>query len=124
MAKRILIVDDYVDGLEMWELCLRLHGYDVQTTTDGKQALRMAAADHPDLIVLDLELPGASGTEVARQLRADVDTESIPLIASTGTARSSDIESAKRSGFDAILIKPYEPTRLVEEIDRLLALRT
>jgi CheY-like chemotaxis protein len=82
-SKRILLVDDYPDALEIWGLYLRSVGYDVATAADGLEAVERAHALLPDIIVLDLELPGITGFEAAVRLRQAPDTQHIPLIAAT-----------------------------------------
>jgi len=116
---RILLVDDYSDALEMWALCLRQCGYDVLTAADGLQAVEVASAEKPDLVVLDLDLPGISGLEVARRLRAFQPTAKIPLIAATGYSHVRQLESAAQD-FAAVLVKPCETALLVKEIERVL----
>ena len=74
----------------------------------------------PDLIVLDLELPGLTGFEVAQRLRATPATSAIPLIAATGYSHARQLDMARQSGFDAVVVKPCDPDMLVEEIKRLL----
>ena len=118
--KRILLVDDYPDALEIWGLYLRLLGYDVDTADDGLKAVEQAHRRLPDLIVLDLELPGISGFEAARQLRQSADTAAIPLIAATGYSHVKQLDHARDCGFDSIVVKPCEPAALVAEIERLL----
>ena len=118
---RILVVDDYPDALEIWGLYLRAHGYDVETASDGLEAVDKAQTQHPDVIVLDLELPGISGFEAAVRLRQSPDTALIPLIAATGYSHVRQLNQAKASGFDSIMIKPCDPAALVAEIERLLA---
>lgn len=120
-TKRILLVDDYPDALEIWSLYLEALGYQVETADDGLKAVEQAHRSNPDLIVLDLELPGISGFEAAEQLRQAPDTHDIPLIAATGYSHVRQLEQARASGFDAILVKPCEPAALVAEIERLLA---
>jgi CheY-like chemotaxis protein len=117
---RILLVDDYPDTLEIWGLYLRSFDYSVLTATDGLTAVELAHAEHPDLIVLDLELPGISGSEAAVRLRTDPSTAHIPLIAATGYSHRAQLDHARRSGFDSIMIKPCEPSALDREIQRLL----
>jgi CheY-like chemotaxis protein len=117
---RILLVDDYFDALEMWALCLRQCGYDVLTAADGLQAVEVVMAERPDLVVLDLDLPGISGLEVARRLRAFPPTAKIPLIAATGYSHIRQLESAAQD-FAAVLVKPCEAVTLVREIERALA---
>lgn len=116
----ILIVDDYADALQVWDLYLRASGFDVLTAADGAGALAEAANHHPDLIVLDLELPDFSGFKVARTLGAQEATKHIPKIAVTGYSQAKKLDEARASGFDMILIKPCDPDDLVAAIHRLL----
>jgi CheY-like chemotaxis protein len=118
--KRILLVDDYPDALEIWGLYLRSLGYDVQTAVDGLQAVELAQHTRPDIIVLDLELPGITGFEAAVRLRQSSQTSAIPLIAATGYSHVKQLDQARESGFDSIVVKPCEPAALVAEIERLL----
>jgi two-component system, cell cycle response regulator DivK len=120
-AATILIVDDYPDALDVWDLYLRASGFDVLRAEDGTEALRCACEHVPDLVVMDLELPGLSGCQVASALRARAETRHIPLIASTGHSLPAKLEEARRSGFDLILIKPCDPSELVDAIRRHLA---
>ncbi len=119
--KRILLVDDYPDALEMWGLYLRSVGYDVITADDGLKAVDLAASSSPDVIVMDLELPGLSGFDAARRLRQDARTAMLPLIAATGFSHAKQLEQARLAGFDAIVVKPCEPAVLVAEIERRLS---
>lgn len=123
MAKRgrhILIVDDYSDARDIWALYLRMLGYDVSTAADGTTAVARAQQLLPDLIVLDLELPGISGFEAARWLRRNPSTHDIPLIAATGYSHERPIAMAADAGFDEVVVKPIDPDSLVEQIERLL----
>ena len=117
---RILLVDDYPDALEIWGLYLRAHGYQVETAVDGLEAVAKAHALHPDIIILDLELPGITGFEAALRLRSSADTAAMPLIAATGYSHAKQLNQARASGFDSIMIKPCDPAALVVEIERLL----
>jgi two-component system cell cycle response regulator DivK len=118
---RILLVDDYVDALEMWALYLRSRGYDVLTAGDGLKAVEMAAEYLPEVIILDLDLPGITGFEAARRLRDFSKTAQIPLIAATGYSHVKQLDEAHGAGFAAVLVKPCEPAALVKEIERILA---
>jgi two-component system phosphate regulon response regulator PhoB len=118
--KRILLVDDYPDALEIWGLYLRSLGYDVVTADDGLKAVEEAHRIHPDIIVLDLELPGITGFEAAVRLRHSRVTAGIPLIAATGYSHVQQLDQARASGFDSIVLKPCEPASLVAEIERLM----
>ena len=119
--KRILLVDDYPDALEIWGLYLRSLGYDVVTADNGLEAVERAHESAPDIIVLDLELPGMTGFEAAVRLRQSPQTAAIPLIAATGYSHVKQLDQARESGFDSIVVKPCEPSALVAEIERLLA---
>jgi two-component system, cell cycle response regulator DivK len=116
----ILIVDDYEDALQVWDLYLQAYGFEVLTAASGTAALAEARIHNPDLIVLDLELPDLSGMEVARRLRADEATRHIPRIAVTGYSQARQLDEARRAGFETILIKPCDPEDLVAAIHRLL----
>ncbi len=120
MRARILLVDDYHDALDMWEGYLRARGYDVVTADDGLSGMQLAIDLCPDLIVLDLDLPGITGFEAAERLRALPTTAHIPLIAATGYSAGRQLDRARLSGFDVILLKPCEPSVLAGEIQRLL----
>ena len=120
LTSTILLVDDYPDALDVWGLYLRAAGFSVLTAADGPTALAVATEQHPDLIVLDLELPGKSGIEVATALRAQPSTRDIPLIAATGYSHMKQIDLAHETGFDAVVIKPCDPDALLREIRRLL----
>lgn len=120
MASKILLVDDYPDALEIWGLYLRALGYEVDTADDGLKAVEQAMQHRPDAIVLDLELPGITGFEAAVRLRRSPATSHIPLIAATGYSHVKQLNQARESGFDSIMVKPCEPQALVAEIERLL----
>lgn len=116
----VLIVDDHPDALDVWTLYLQIEGLRVLTAANGRQALARAHEEHPDVVVLDLELPDVSGCEVARELRRAADTRHIPLIAATGTTRAAHLDEARVAGFDLLMIKPCDPDHLVQEIRRLV----
>ena len=88
--------------------------------TTAPTAIAQAERLLPDLIVLDLELPRVSGFDVARRLRANPETQDIPLIAATGYSHLRQLDRAREAGFDQIVVKPCDPDMLVEEIERLL----
>ena len=119
-GRHILIVDDYADALDIWAIFLRSMGYRVSTAADGLVAVATAEELIPDLIVFDLELPGLTGFEAAKRLRANPATAGIPLIAATGYSHERQLAMARQSGFDAVVVKPCDPDMLVQEIERLL----
>lgn len=115
----VLLVDDYADALDVWEMYLTAAGYHVITALDGPEGLDKARTLLPDIVVMDLQMPGLSGTEMAAALRADPRTAHIPLIAATGHS-STPLRTARAAGFDALIVKPCDPDDLVREIQRLV----
>jgi CheY-like chemotaxis protein len=117
----VLVVDDYADARDVWSAVLGAEGFVVLTAATGPEALDTAVSSHPNLIVLDLGLPGLSGIDVARALRASEDMNSVPLVALTGCSDPDELKEAEAAGFNALFIKPCVPADLVAEIHRLLA---
>lgn len=120
-AHTLLIVDDYGDALDVWRMYFSSIGFTVLTASDGVAAVQQALTALPDIIVLDLDLPGLSGFEVAETVRSQPDTSAIPLIAATGYSQAKQHERARAVGFDSVIVKPCEPDVLLAEIRRLLA---
>jgi two-component system, cell cycle response regulator DivK len=116
----VLIVDDFQDNREMYVQFLSFHGYRVAEAVDGHDALDKAMALLPDLIVMDLSLPGLDGWEATRRLKHEAQTKSIPVIALTGHAMAGHEEGAREAGCDSYLTKPCVPVDLEAEIQRLL----
>jgi CheY-like chemotaxis protein len=110
--RRILIVDDNLDSVEGMATLQKRRGHEVRTAATGPEALEVAAEFHPDVVLLDIGLPGMDGFEVARQLRASPEFRSAFLVAMTGYATADDRRHAKEVGFDEHLIKPVDLNRL------------
>jgi CheY-like chemotaxis protein len=106
----ILVVDDYDDAREMYAEYLTFCGFRVAQARNGNEALGQAFALTPDLILMDLSLPGIDGWEATRQLKADDRTRGIPVIALTGHALAGPSESARKAGCDSFVTKPSCPT--------------
>lgn len=115
---RVLLVDDYQDALETWTMFLQASGYDVVTASDGRQAVERALSTRPDVVVMDLELPGVDGFAAARQMRAMPTTAAIPLIAATGYSSPRVLKAAQAAGFELVLVKPCDPERMLTAINR------
>lgn len=118
--ERILIVDDEEDVLELVQYNLEQSGYHVETATSGEQALTYSKKKTPDLIILDLMLPGIDGLEVCKQLKSDVKTEGVPIIMLTAKGEEADIVTGLELGADDYVTKPFSPKVLVARIRRLL----
>ena len=114
---RILVVDDYVDAAETMVILLDLSGHEARAAFGGQEALDLALSFRPDVVFLDIGLPGMNGYEVARRLRANPATATTQLIALTGWGTEDDIRKSKMAGFNAHLTKPVDP----EAVDELLA---
>src|SRR5262249_12475934 len=110
--RRILVVDDNEDGAESLATLLELLGHQVRTAGDGPAALVAADALPPDVILLDIGLPGMNGYEVAAHLRARQEFRTTRLIALTGWGQDADRERSREAGFDLHLVKPIDPGEL------------
>jgi CheY-like chemotaxis protein len=116
----ILIVDDMADNLALISLDLQQQGYRVVTASDGEKAVRVAALTRPDIILMDIAMPGVDGLEATRKLRADEMLRSIPVIALTAYNTGGFRRAAADAGFDGYLTKPINFDRLHELIQSLL----
>ncbi len=116
----ILVVDDYQDAREMYAEYLQFSGFRVAEAGNGNDAIEKALALRPDLILMDLSLPGMDGWEATRQLKSDERTHHIPVVALTGHALAGASEGAKKAGCDAFVTKPCLPDDLVVEVRRML----
>ncbi|RMG06677.1 MAG: response regulator [Planctomycetota bacterium] len=118
-APRVLIVDDNVDNREYARevLCTR---WRCQEASDGCSALEAIRACRPDLVLLDLSMPGLSGWEVLERLKADEATREIPVVACTAHAMAGDRERALSAGFADYLAKPYRPADLRSLVERFV----
>jgi len=119
-APLILVVDDYQDAREMYAEYLQFSGFRVAEARNGNEALEQAFALKPDLILMDLSLPGMDGWEATRVLKSDDRTKHIPVVALTGHALAGASEGAKRAGCDSFVTKPCLPDDLVVEVRRML----
>jgi PAS domain S-box-containing protein len=112
--RRVLVVDDNPDAADSFALLLRLAGQDVRTAYDGPSALARAEEFRPELVFLDIGMPGMDGYELARRLRAHPDLEGVGLVALTGWGQEEDRRRSQEAGFDRHLVKPVEPKMLGE----------
>jgi CheY-like chemotaxis protein len=120
-APLILVVDDYQDAREMYAEYLQFSGFRVAEAKNGNEAVDQAFALKPDLILMDLSLPGMDGWEATRRLKADDATKHIPIVALTGHALAGASEGARKAGCDSFVTKPCLPDDLVVEVRRMLS---
>ena len=119
MAK-ILLVEDNEMNRDMLSRRLERKGHQISIAVDGQQALDLAASEKPDLILMDMSLPGIDGWEAARRIKQSPDTRGIPVIALTSHAMAGDREQALASGCDDYDTKPVDLPRLLEKMAVLL----
>jgi two-component system cell cycle response regulator DivK len=124
LSPLVLVVDDMEDGREICAEYLTYHSYRVETAADGFEALDKAFALLPDIILMDLSLPGLDGWEATRRLKKDERTRRIPVIALTAHALSSARDEALAAGCDAVVTKPVLPRELEKAIRRQLTDRS
>lgn len=109
----MLVVDDNVDAAESLAELLKLAGHDVRTAHTGPLAVEAAEAYTPDVVLLDIGLPGLNGYEVARRLRANAALKGVRLVAVTGYGRDTDLQLAQEAGFDAHMVKPVQLAKVL-----------
>jgi CheY-like chemotaxis protein len=120
LSPLILVVDDYQDAREMYAEYLQYSGFRVAEAKNGNEAVAQARSLRPDLILMDLSLPGMDGWEATRVLKADDETKGIPIVALTGHALAGASEGARKAGCDSFVTKPCLPDDLVVEVRRML----
>jgi twitching motility two-component system response regulator PilG len=122
MAKhRILVVEDEESLLKLETILFTSKGYEVDGVRDGGDALEAISRKRPDLVVLDVMLPGQDGFEVCRAIKDDPVTNSIPVLMLTAKKSSVDLERGRRAGADAYHTKPIKSVKVLEVIEELLA---
>jgi CheY-like chemotaxis protein len=117
---RILIVEDNEMNLDMLSRRLERRGYETIAATDGLRGVELALAERPDLILMDMRLPGLDGWEATRRIKVNSETSKIPIIALTAHAIAGDREKALESGCDEYEAKPIDFPRLLTKIKALL----
>ena len=117
---KLLLVEDNEMNRDMLSRRLRRRGYEVVTAEDGQVGVDMASSETPDLILMDMSLPGLDGWEATRQIKSVPETQGIPVLALTAHAMAGDREKAMEAGCDDYDTKPIEFTRLLDKIQNLL----
>ena len=121
MSKRILLVEDQEDNRRIIRDLLSVSGYDLVEATSGEEGLAvLGAQERPDLILMDIDLPGLDGYEVTRRIRAIPDLRQIPIIAVTSYALSGDDQKAFAAGCNGYVTKPFSPRLLLAKIREYL----
>lgn len=120
MAEKILIVDDDFDTLRLLGMMLESKGYQIIAANSGEKAIELTKKDHPDLIILDIMMPGVDGFEVTRRLRTEHDTRHIPIIIFTAKTHTEDKVLGLESGADVYLTKPISSRELLAHVKSML----
>lgn len=116
----ILVVEDFEDAREMYRDYLEFSGFRAETARDGREAIEKARRLQPDLILMDLSLPGIDGWEATRLLKASPDTSHLLIVALSAHALATEGERARDAGCDGFIAKPCLPADLVDEIGNYL----
>ena len=119
MTKRVLLAEDEPNIVESLSFLLERAGFEVSVETNGRQALDAALANAPDVLVLDVMLPGIDGYEVLRQLRSDQRAAKTPVIMLTAKGQREDRETAIESGADLFITKPFANSEIIAAVKRL-----
>ena len=119
----VLVVDDDPDVCDLVTYKLEQSGFDVRRASDGDAALREVAKKVPDLVLLDVMMPGVSGLEVLERWRKDEATAAMPVIMLTAKAQENDVERGFELGADDYVIKPFSPRELVRRVTAVLSRR-
>ena len=120
MVQTILIVEDNELNMKLFHDLLEAHGYQTLATREGTEALEIAKTHHPDIILMDIQLPGVSGLEVTRQIKSNTELRHIPIIAVTAFAMKGDEEKIRQGGCEAYIAKPITVSKFIETIERHL----
>jgi two-component system cell cycle response regulator DivK len=117
----ILVIEDHEENRRILRDLLTSAGYEMVEAVTGEDGLRMAEARRPDVVLMDIALPGLDGYEATRRMRADSSLRGVPIIAVTSYALSGDDAKAFEAGCDAYFAKPYDPMALLAKIREYLA---
>jgi two-component system cell cycle response regulator DivK len=116
----ILVVEDNPQNLKLAQLLLQKGGHTVLTADSGEGGLRVARVEHPELILMDVQMPGLDGLSVTQMLKQDPDTRDIKVVALTALAMKGDAERILAAGCDAYLAKPFQYNELMATVSRVL----
>ncbi len=121
MSKRILVIEDQEDNRQILRDLLTNADFEVIEAVDGETGLTAAAEHRPDLILMDIQLPGLDGYEATRRIKADAVLRAIPVIAVTSYGLEGDADKARAAGCDAYISKPYSPRQLLAKVREYLS---
>jgi two-component system, OmpR family, phosphate regulon response regulator PhoB len=120
--KKILIVDDQLEVRELVQVTLEIGDYQILAAENGQQALEVAQAEHPDIILLDIMMPGSNvdGLEVCRRIKNDPDMSRTTIVMLSAKGQESDIAAGRQAGADDYFTKPFSPIALIEKVEEVM----
>lgn len=123
MNKKVLIIEDHPETSELISGLLKLEGIEPITATNGQEGLEKAHLEKPDLILLDVMMPGMSGFDVCKKLKSDHETSSIPVIIVSIKASEDSLKQGETAGANAYITKPFNPPELLDLVKKYLGLK-
>ncbi len=117
---RILVAEDEKDIRELIAFTLRFAGFDVLLATNGAEAVEVAEAERPDLVILDVRMPKMSGYEACRRLKENPRTASLPIVFLSAKGQDSEIQQGLESGAEEYILKPFAPDELIQQVQDIL----
>jgi len=120
MKRRVLTIDDQADIRRLIRMTLEFEGFEVLEAGNGLDGLGLARRERPDLILLDVMMPGIDGLAVSQTIQSDPQLSSIPVVMLTALDRDGDIEAGLESGVKAYLVKPFGPIELIDTVHQLI----
>ena len=120
MSKTILIVEDNELNMKLFNDLLQAHGYNTLQTKDGREVIKLAQENRPDLILMDIQLPEISGLEITKVIKADEELKAIPVIAVTAFAMKGDEEKIREGGCEGYIAKPISVPSFLETVAKFL----
>ena len=121
MSKRILVIEDDPASLRLMQYILEHKGYEVLTAVNGLDGLKKARSEEPDLVILDVMLPGMDGFDICYHLRAEPQTAKLPILMLSAKAREVDRDTGLKVGADYYITKPVDPAEIISNVEALLA---
>jgi two-component system phosphate regulon response regulator PhoB len=120
--KKILIVDDQIEVRELVQVTLEIGDYQILSAENGQEAVRIAQIEHPDIILMDIMMPGSEvdGLEACRTLKSDPATSDITIVMLSAKGQESDIDVGKAAGADDYFTKPFSPIALIEKVEEVM----
>jgi CheY-like chemotaxis protein len=119
-VKKVLIIEDHADMRELLSWQVELMGFAPVVAKQAREGIEKALAEKPELIVLDIMMPGMDGWDAARELRAHSETKDIPILAATALFRDADLKACKDAGCDGYIIKPFTFQELQAKVQELI----